>query len=160
MCGDRKSSGLAALRGGGFQLWHWQIFLFLSQMWKTLQLVPLQERHACWWQLLWALPTHTSFTVTISPTVLLFCLFCHLLHPKPFFSSPPYVHLLPTSCTHTTFAPTVFRSVWSDVQTSRLEGKRVCGGGGGGGLDVGEGPRWGILDKILILNCPNSYRLT
>lgn len=41
------------------------------------------ERHACWWQLLWALPTHTSFTVTISPTVLLFCLFCHLVHPPP-----------------------------------------------------------------------------
>lgn len=55
-------------------------------------------RHACWWQLLWALPTHMSFTVTISPTVLLFCLFCHIAHPQPcLFSSlcpftPNFMH--------------------------------------------------------------------
>ncbi len=28
------------------------------------------------------------------------------------------------------------------------------------GLDVGAGPNWVILDKILLLNSPNSYRLT
>lgn len=94
-------SGLAALRGGGFQLWHRQVFLFLSQMRKTLQPVPLLRKTCLLVTVaMGTTNSHVIYSYHLSHCVALLPVLPPRAPPTP-FSSPPYVHLLPTSCTHT-----------------------------------------------------------